>query len=166
MRLFISMILLLIASVVQAEHHRGHAVTHMDDSLRFLDAALVIAENNRDDPATPEQASYHLNKYLIYAGKYRNRIEAARELLLTGGNLEDIRRLVSAPGFGAEKESADYGIAITVSILAVAVREGGNSFQMSMILTRHSKADQFLGWAHWHVIDAVREEIYQDPEFQ
>ncbi len=166
-KLIVLILGLLFSMAASADHHRGHASDmHMVSSLRFLDASLSIAERSRDNPKTPERAAYHLNKYLIYAGKYRNRIAAAQELLRTGGDLDDIRRLMSAPGFGSERESADYGLAATVSILAAAVREGADNRQMSLILTRHSKAAQFFGWAHWHVVDAIREEIYQDPEFQ
>lgn len=161
--LFVLVFLLPVSSY--AEHHRGHSVMQLDVAIQYLGYTLAIAERNRDNPATPEKAAFHLNKYIIYAGKYRDRILAARELLVSGGDLEDIRRLVSAPGMGGQLESADYGLAATVSILGAATREGADSYQMSAILTRHSKAAQFLGWGHWHVIDAIREEVYKDPTF-
>lgn len=157
--------LLALSLTAHAEHHRGHAIMHMDNSLRFLDAAMTIAQAARDNTETSALAAQNLDKYLIYAGKYHNRIAAAKDVLASGGDLEEARRLVSAPGVEPELESADYGLAATVSILAVAVREGANDQQMSLILTRHSKAAQFFGWAHWHVIDAIREEVYADPVF-
>lgn len=156
----ICLILAAAPLLANADHHRSHAVMHIDDSLRFLDAALVMAERDRN--AATGLEVFHLNKYLIYAGKYRDRIVSARELLVTGGNIDDVRRLISAPGFGGESESADYGLAATTSILAAAAREGAD---IDLILTRHSKAAQSFGWAHWHVIDAIREEIYEDPVF-
>ena len=120
---------------------------------------------NPDGTAIYNQIS-HANKYIIYANKYLNRLDAARTQLLTGGDLDEIRRLINSPGSTGELESGLWGFSSVDSIWESLVSaELTNYTRFRGVHTLSRKAHQSANWALWHVNDGIREEIYQDPIF-
>ncbi|GAG41102.1 unnamed protein product, partial [marine sediment metagenome] len=159
--------LLFLPMLASAEHHRGHAIAHLDGAINWLDSSIGLAALYRDNNADTELQVKRANKYVIYATKYRNRMSDALSLLSSGGDLDEVRRLMNAPGIPGKRESALWGVTQIVAIINTMITEDApNLARLKGVLRLQTKSAGLAGYALWHVNDAIREEIYQDPEFQ
>ena len=152
------------ASPTLAAHHRGHAVVHLDNSCAQLRAARLPLNRFEDSLANPLTGFFsrtHLNLELA--------IEDCEEVVLLlqdGEDLDVIRRRLNQPTGTNPKSTvralffAIYEVAFTV------VGSDGADYDMFHRAIRRLSH----GWSHadlalWHVIDAIREEVYLDPDF-
>lgn len=106
------------------------------------------------------------NKYVLYGNKYLNRTIAARDLLANGGDLDESRRLLNAPGMGSELESAVWGtIQLQANMYAAIRADSPHLAMVAKVLQLNRMASGSLTYAIWHNNDAIREEVYTDPAF-
>lgn len=152
--------------VVFADHHRGHSVLHIDEAILRIDQSISFARSYRDHPRVSSAGFFHANKYLIYAGKYRDSLISARVLLTSDGDLDDVRRLLNSPGSNTDVESVLWGYGSIEAILANLVNDDAHStLSIRKMLSLHSKSVQAANHALWHINDAIREEVYGDRDF-
>ncbi len=167
-RLFSFAVLLVVlplASPALAEHHRGHAIIHLDNSCAQLKAtrlALTRFEDSLENPRTGFFSRVRLNLELAIED-----CEEVAFLLQDGEDLDVIRRRLTQPT-GANPKSTVRALFFALYEVAFTVvgSDGADYDQFHRAIRRLSH-----GWSHadlaiWHVTDAIREEIYDDPDFQ
>ena len=151
MRILLTL-LLLLPMLASADHHRAHAINHLNDANRMLRSTLVHAD------------TLGSSKLRIYTQKYINQVDAAIAALHDpDSDLDNIRRFVNHPNTG---ESVANGMSSIRAIAITLVVDGNNLLAVRLLLSRQNKAWFSVDRAIWHIQDAIREEIYLDPEFQ
>ncbi len=154
------------ASPVLAGHHRGHAVDHLDHGckqLRFARTNLNSWEASLLNPDANFFARTRNNLELTI-----KECEEVAELLMdTNEDLDVIRRRLNQPtvnpSFSASRTIffALYEIAFTI-----VGTQGADYDQFHRLNRRMQQGWADIDLAIWHVVDAIREEIYNDPDFQ
>ena len=165
-RLFSVLVVLLLTSPALAEHHRGHAVVHLDNGckqLRFARANLDNWEASLQNPDPNFFARTRLNLELTITD-----CEEVAELLMNPDtDLEVIRRRLTQP---TADPSFSASMTVFLALYEIAFTtvgsEGANYDQFHRLNRRMQQGWFDIDLAAWHVIDAIREEIYDDPEFQ
>jgi hypothetical protein len=156
----------------EAEHHRGHAVGFLTNSIVQFELAqdhMTAYANSGEVFTSSEQRS--IDVFFTYTSRALTSIDNAIALLedVDNGDLDEVRRILNEPGMGPENP-----------IVSVSVRFSGGLARVRMLLTTHPEADNelrktiqrlTLAWAQvdraiWHTNDAIREEVYNDPLFQ
>ncbi len=156
---------LVLAPPATAGHHRGHAVVHLDNSCAQLKAARLPLDRFEDSLADPRTGFFSRTRLNLELA-----IEDCEEvafLLQDGEDLDIIRRRLTQPT-GANPKSTVRALFFALYEVAFTVvgTDGADldSFHRAIRRLVH-------GWSHadlatWHVIDAIREETYDDPAFK
>ncbi len=164
------LVLALLASSLytfpaSAEHHRDHAIVHLDNAceqLGFVEISLNRWEVSVDgaNPGFFTRMRYALRNAL-------RDCEEVADMLEDGEDLDIIRRRLSQPTESSPTSTvgtlffALYGIAWTV-----VDTEDADYDSFHRLLRRLEHGWRNVDLAIWHVNDAIREEIYDDPDFQ
>lgn len=163
--------ILFLPLLASAEHHRGHALMHLDSAQSKLDKvtnhlnAMPICANWTADQLV---SLGQIHTYLDFADE---RLEIARAALNDVGNLdalETARRAMQQPVPAPSVESSAVRTALYVETLTARLIPNScpeSTSSLQQIVTQASFVWGFFDFAAWHINDAIREEIYQDPIF-
>lgn len=166
-RLFaVFLVALMWASPVSASHHRGHAVDHLDHGckqLRFARANLNNWEASLLNP-DPNFFSRTRNNLELTITECE---EVADLLLDPSENLDVLRRRLNQPTTNPPiSASRTIFFALYEVAFTVVGTQGANYDQFHRLNRRMQQGWADIDLAIWHVIDAIREEVYDDPDFQ
>lgn len=163
MKKIILLILLLPVTAI-AGHHRGHALdnietihVHFNQLLKHLaiyEDSCTLAEA---DQKSVDVIFAYTDSMIIQLDNVANAINA--------GSLDDARRILFQPNNEGKISIAKRlsGLVHRGRMLIDACPE--ENWRLASINARMSWAWQHLDFAIWHIHDAIREEIYSDPEF-
>lgn len=163
----LTIFLCLFALTANAEHHREHAVLHLNNTVLWLSSSVTFAEHIATNTALPN-CSFHANKFVLYANKYIDSFALPALIIANDpdGDLDGLRDITNSPGLPAAKfDALDWGVITGINIAANMIQECEDLFRVKKIFTFLAKAGASANHANWHVQDAIREEVYQDPEF-
>ncbi len=168
--LFLPVLLALsfISFPAAAEHHRGHAIVHLSNSCNQLEQSVISLDRWEDSLPSP-----NLNTFKIARGNLARATEAVciivPDMLANGEDLDVVRRELTQPNQIERPVSAVidlffvlYGIDFTV---VDTEGQGADYRNFYRFIARLNDAWKHLDLAIWHVNDAIREEIYEDPDF-
>jgi hypothetical protein len=158
------LVLLFLPMLAMAEHHRGHALdniepmyVHFTQLQKHLNIFQISCTLDADAQASVDVIFLYTDKMVSDLGNAENAINA--------GLLDDARRVLTQPNNDGALSVAVRmtGIVQRARMLIDTCPEHNDS--IARVLARMSWAWSLLDKAIWHVHDAVREEIYFDPEF-
>lgn len=162
MKYVAALVLLALSFVAQAEHHRGHAL----DLLRRADNSLSIVENYLTKYLSEAEAGdylvMHSLRYRI--GLVRSKNETIKAILEDpNGDLDAARIMVQQPDYAASTGSiAKFYFGFDASWELVSYWDDTDGDIVGRQLA-------YSGFTYtriaWHINDAIREEIYNDPVF-
>ena len=171
-------LLCLFPMLASAEHHRGHAIGHAEAVKIHLNAvASMLAQFKACcSPLTEDQQAKadHLDHYIVAQNRRFDSVLTQLEDTLTpASQLEAIRRQLNDPNMPANNSASAsatwYAMQSSAHRLIQAAPNGYGTDRMLYlyILEQHltngwKRSDATL----WHINDAIREEIYLNPEFQ
>lgn len=174
------LLLLFLPMFAFGEHHRGHAQTHIAEALDKFHAVNRSIEKFLDACSTEGWTQKNLDSISVienYAQLAFNNATTASEMLDDPNiDLDEVRKMLNAPNNGpndfddgARRLSvADRIVTVIVMAKGLDNRLKAESYECerSIDFTIHgSKGWQAIDNAIWHVQDAIREEVYFDPEF-
>lgn len=175
MRKIVIVLLTLIPLQVFAEHHRGHAIIRLEDAVEHLQISLDAADTIQTSLCAFD--TWPDARQTKWTGTVKNYIqisidksENARALLqVPVVDLDFVRRELTHP-------NNDTPQSVIRRLKVVLINLG--TIQQGMftedpdcvtyfrtVRMKVIKAWELIDQAVWHVHDAVREEIYGDPEF-
>lgn len=162
----LAVFLCLFALQADASHHRKHAADRMDfASNRYVRHIITSTNRYRSVCELDEVSERNISVVEGYSEKLLVYLPQWRKRLLDNGNLDDVRRAMSQPAIGGGQSI----LAILAATIQHAKRQIGycpaGSQHLQNIITRAVSAWGLLDQAAWHIGDAIREEIYQDPAF-
>lgn len=166
-------LILLLPSLVSAEHHRTHAANHLIKTAGYLESAAIKLQQYSDaiDYSSVSEAD-SVAKYIRQAKARINELRVTNSRALeklqdpstVPENLETIRLLLNSPN---SKAGMGYQFESTANKLrSVSLHFRVEPFDKSsavIYLLLHAWRE--WGAAVWHVTDAIREEVYLDPVF-
>lgn len=146
--------LLILSMPAYGSHHREHATSFIDPM--FVHFAQL--KKNLSKYEGECGASKDTDVIFSYTERMEFDLINARALVVSG-NLDVARRILTQPNISGQQSIAKRMVGLLQR--AKNLRCGDNS----PILARIALAWQSLDEAIWHVNDAIREEVYSDPEF-
>lgn len=168
-RLFLIAAVLLAVSVwaapAAAFHHRGHAVVHLENAIVQLVSARLNLGRWENSLANPDPSFFSSTRFNLEAAIMD--CEEAIALLQDGADLDIIRRRLTKPTISSPEATVNslfftlYEVAFTV-----VGTDGANYDQFHRVIRRLTHGWRNVDMAIWHVQDATREEVYNDPAFQ
>lgn len=159
------LVLLLVAPLAQAEHHRGHAIKQLEGFILFAgqidDRARGYARNCHLNNADAASVDVILN----YSSAALNRGTLALNMLYDPlADLDEILLLLNQPADNTTPMSATKrisGVLIRSRMLLPNACQDGLKF-IARMQQSIEFSWRFLDRAIWHVNDAIREEVYRD----
>ena len=172
MKTCLVLLLTLLSVTAVAEHHRGHALMNLAESVRLLNKAQNNAAALKVCPQYSTFQLRSLDGVPRYLNETQKVLEAAR-LAILDGRLDDARFQLMQPveqrflEDGTPASSASRWLLSAGANYKWLVDDActGNEYNLSSIIYNVAKAWFFVDLANWHVQDAIREEIYHDPVF-
>jgi len=178
MKILLGFMLLLFASVANANHHRAHALMFLDHADGKMLAAKNVNYPNLHIPAgapfSTEQAQKFHASLLVLINSARDRIASAKLALnnsvdcsafAANGLLSGVRRNINQPkAFSTSPENAALVKVAQASyhlgqLIRYAQPSELNVQAVGAVLRNMSEGWEFLDFALWHVTDAYLEEI-------
>lgn len=166
MRYIIGLVFLALSFAAQAGHHRGHAVGFLDQvdlhNGQFQKWVTLYANSCRF--SAEDQTS--IDVLFRYSGFLTDGVAAERAILQDpNGDLDDVRRRINQPNH----ERPNSSVTIVSGLLhrarmLIPSCPAGNAYLRNAIF-RITLMWINIDRAAWHVNDAIREEVYKDPEF-
>lgn len=166
MKYMAALVLLALSVTAQAEHHRGHALAFLDEVdvhngqlQKHLDSYESVCKLSGEDKLS-------LDVLFRYSGALFDSVSRARDILVDrSGDLDLARRELSRPNSEAPNAANVLvsGLMHRARLLVGVCRKGDK--YLPAIIQRITLAWVEIDHATWHVNDAIREEIYGDPEF-
>jgi len=164
-RLFSITVLLLLSVTAQAGHHRDHISERIDRVNISLDAieqylALYVATER----LTPEET--HLVENIgLFTDYMQAQGEYAQFLLaLPFVPVDTIRPFFSQKKPEVDPPSLSYWLAVTLFYLSL-LNETTPNTNVTSSIHQVMYAWMALDEVNWHIQDAIREEVYLDPDF-
>ncbi len=170
--------LLLTASPAMADHHRGHALTRIDSvlvDLNKIQEHIDYAEANCHSTGLDYENNAHWNTFRFYTGSNIATLENIKGNLENGGPevLETLRRQMNMP---SEALPISYIWKEQVQLQALfQIKESyfpGGAYsgdvcarKMWNAIYRQISTLRVGAQILWHINDAIREEVYEDPTF-
>ena len=153
------------ASPASASHHRGHAVVHLENALAQLVSTRLSLERWEDSLANPDPGFFARTRYNFEAAI--TDCEEVIVLLQDGVDLDIIRRRLTKPTISSPEATVNSLFFSLYEIAFTPVGSDGSDYdQIHRVLRRLTHGWRNVDMAIWHVIDAIREEVYDDPDFQ
>ena len=164
-KLLFALVCLCLSGLASAEHHRGHAVEILngnDNTLRLVVQQVTDFRAAGSYSAEDDQSMNIIIRFLNYV---IDDGEDTRALLLDlEGDLDEARGIVSQPLYsGISISSRMRGIRLRVSDL-VGVNPALN-YELNQIMRNLTNVQFGFERVMWHIQDAIREEVYNDPDF-
>lgn len=161
------MLLFLIPAASYASHHRGHAIGFADQVVLHLNqmdkqlAAFVNAGCQFDDANNVD-----IDVLFRYSGFIKDAIQSAKAVLENPvGDLDVARRILNRP-------NSDLPYAVVTRLRGMNIRARNlvgscpnADIRLRAVFQRITLAWEAADGTIWHINDAIREEIYQDPVF-
>ncbi len=156
---------LVWASPASAFHHRGHAVVNLESAIAQLGFARRSLDRWEASLANPDADFFSRVRFNFEAAI--TDCEEVIVLLEGGGDLDYIRRRLTKPTV-ASPEAAVNSLFFAMYELAFTVvgTNGADYDSLHRAIRRFDNGWRDVDMAIWHVTDAIREEIYDDPAFQ
>jgi hypothetical protein len=150
----------------QAGHHRGHALGF----ITTVEFRLLVARSNLDalEAANPGMDPVDvalINSYRQYGNGLELQVLAAKALLEGGGDLDVARRLITQPNGTGPISAVTQAYAMTGHLRNLGKNYGSNNY-LVQAASSHNILWNSLDRVVWHITDAIREEVYNDPLFQ
>lgn len=157
---------ILFSFAANASHHRGHAIGFADSVIFNLN----LMEKRLDNyvaicTLTPAQET-SVEVLYRYSGFVKDSLTLTIGILNNqSGDLDDARRRVNRPNQSPPNSVSNLmlGLAHRARMLVTACPEGNG--YLAGVIQRISLAWEAVDLTIWHINDAIREEIYQDPNF-
>lgn len=167
MRILLVALMAMFVMPAFAEHHRGHALMHLETAKNHLDTSILFASIIEANESETDANRNFARRYVIYAQKYIKRMDQAKVILEDpNGDLDEARRKITSPGFGTELDAVDWGMGTIEGIAMLMVNEDiTNYLPLRKVFDQERRAGQSVNFVNWHIQDAIREEVYQDPVF-
>ncbi len=165
MRLFL--VLLFVPLLANAEHHRQHVMDRLPLAQEHLDKALFRATNLANSQQWSEPLQGRFDTLFRYAGFVQDDFDEIEIIMTTGGDLRQARRIMTEPGNGPPQSTVKRLLAL-VNFAAGFLAQPLNQEQMQEVrfaALNFARAWRFSDEMAWHILDAIQEEIYQDPAF-
>ena len=166
------LLLLLLPALAGAGHHRGHAIGFLVDAsdeiaaaqvqLALFSAQLEVADSSRDEATLRSFIQQAEVKLALASEQLVDSLDNLSEP--DTDRLKITRRILNAPNdttptsMSGNLQAAMQYMAGTAGAEPAANR----GYAMRALSLAWKLTDR----AAWHVDDAIREEIYLDPEFQ
>ena len=159
---------LLLCTPVLAEHHRGHAIGHLNEAvIKLNESAWWLSRLYICDEWTSLEL-LRIDTAISGAVLAIDQSVLAKTALIEG-RLDNARRHINQPDMHGTPKSALKLSRQMVEYGSVVVRVNkcpeNLAFARGIAFDRMAKAWHLLDLAAWHINDAIREEIYNDPEF-
>ncbi len=159
--------LLLFSVAANAGHHRVHAlgfIEGMKFNINQMENKLTIYANGGCVFNEADQGSIDvLFRYALFLED--NLVVLSGILEDPSGDLDAARRLLHQPDHvGGSASKLIVGLTHRARMLMLACPASNN--QLQGVVQRLSLLWEGLDRVIWHVTDAIREEIYQDPSFE
>ncbi len=165
------LLLLLLPFAASAEHHRGHALGFIDT----IDVNIAIMESKTSQYVAAAAAAgcvftdseqQSIDVLFRYGKAVHDHQQIVRDILNDPlGNLDDARRKMNQP-------NGDNPVSVAVLINGLMHRHRSlaqvcpaGDFYLNQVEQRLTIAWTNVDRAIWHITDAIREEVYADPEF-
>ncbi len=171
MKILIATLLTIVLTTLPASatHHRAHAIVHLGNACNQLNQSVISLNRWEDSLLSP-----NLNTFGVARGNLARVTEAAcitvPDMLANGEDLDVVRRELTQPNQIERPVSAVidlffvlYGIDFTV---VGTEGQGADYRNFYRFVARLNDAWKHTDLTIWHVNDAIREEIYLDPDFQ
>lgn len=164
MRTIIALLFLLPVTVF-ASHHREHAAWRLDYIGRFITDTIWQADSYASVCALDAASERNIHVVRSYMVKMERYAPEWAKKIRDNVDLDLARRGVSQPANGGGQSM----VAIMAATLQHAKRQIGycedGDLYLQNIMTRISTIWGMLDQVAWHIDDAIREEVYHDPEF-
>lgn len=178
MKRYFALLLLAVSLNAGAEHHRGHVVASLEKvSAGIVAVSTKVAAFNAQtsishlSQAQQDQVTGSIAIVISRCDTIQSDIVDMLVLLndasLPVDALNDVRDIINSPNTSSASTLREFNtIMLNLQVLIVNYDElepvtllGG-----AMYYLNHAWKD--TDFAAWHVNDAIREEIYNDPDFQ
>ncbi len=159
------LVVLALASPASAKHHRGHAIVHLENALVQLVSARLSLDRWEDSLANPDAGTFSRTRYNFEAAI--TDCEEVIVLLQNGEDLDIIRRRLTKPTVASPEATVNSLFFALYEIAFTPVGSDGADYdKLHRVLRRLTHGWRNADMAIWHVTDAIREEVYDDPDFQ
>lgn len=163
----IILLALLMPIAASAGHHRGHAAGFLDGMVNGFHFEIAIWQMGQVDQLCELDATQQRNLDVVigYSQKMIDWLPGFRDNILTG-DLDIARRQWSQPD-SSGGQSVQHLLASTMHHLRQLTYqcEGTADIHVSGAIARITWAWSLAEYVNWHIIDAIREEVYEDPDF-
>ena len=161
-------LLLLLPMLANAEHHRGHAIDRLDQVIRWNNLAtgyLTLAENMCEFDQAQQVVIDRLFHYFS-----RNISYSEQVIVMLADPMSDLdvaRKKLYGPGLHGDKSNVSMSLYSTSQYAGQlqGICDAGSNW-IDATIRSVGLSWKWLDQALWHVQDAIREEVYGDPEFQ
>ena len=168
MRKFL-LVLLLLPLVVNADHHRGHTLGfidkvefHADQAVKWTNTYVSWAENSGCSFSPADQQSIEV--LFRYTGFIKDNMAVVRGLV-ENGELDEARRKVTRPNSQPPNSADTLMEGLVHRVRSLMTSCPGANVALGQVLKRFAHMWTNIDRVNWHIQDAIREEIYFDPEF-
>jgi len=154
-------------------HHRQHAIEFLEESQKRLESARGSLVYYLDGIVLSEEQQTQFESVLRYID--RGLVQVNKALTEAPcGDLDEIRRFLSQPRMDTGDGVANSALIVTAVALNTYRKlhgvgdihpDGNRAVNFDNGMRAIKVAWTNLDLAVWHIVDAIREEIYQDPNF-
>ncbi len=161
------LILLFFPLLAGADHHRSHALEFLNHTKNAYLRSQFAMERFSDGGEFTAKQQKSINSIFAYISAIQGQVKRSDTYIACYCyDLDAVRRIINQPRpFGPPSALSRASTVIVHMTLLMGSRPDKNKDLAKAI------QDARFGWgnldlAAWHITDAIREEVYNDPDFQ